>query len=184
MSWAEVYKINKNMSKSLDEQLTTSTNTLNTKMGTVETNVKNHIKNTVEDNMSLVESDTNVYAVFPNDLMYNSGVNSSNICSITLPHKGSIRLRFLLGSSYQLGNSNYVKFNISKNGTSYAEYSSQTRVGNESERYAILEGNKGDVFTLSVSATSPYDTQNIIWLDLYDIRAIPLPSKAVTITAL
>ena len=160
------------MSKSLDEQLTT-----------IETN----IKETIEDYMSLVASDTNVYSVFPDDLMYNSNLSTSDVCTITLPHSGSVKLRFRFGTSYTLGANDMAYLYIYKNGVQYFSYHSSLIIGSCPDEAVTLKGQRGDVFKISVQRTYKGAIENgseDIWLYLYNLLATPIPSKAVTITAI
>lgn len=151
MSWAEVYKINENT------------------------------KNVVEDNMCLVASDTNVYAVFPDSVTYNSGITTRNsLCTFTLPHSGSFALKYSLGrSSSTTTEEYYVEFKITRNGTTVFSTKTGSMIDGNDIRKVTLSGTKGDVFKLSI--VEPQG-KSFAWLYLYGIYATPLPAKSLTIT--
>lgn len=153
MSWAEVFKINENT------------------------------KNVVGDSMSLVASDTNVYALFPDEIMYNAAIPTSDICTITLPHAGSIKLKynFSRNTNYTSSESNKATFTITKNGTQTV-FSTYTYSMTTEDAYVTLYGEKGDVFKLSVAEGK--SGMNSMFLYLYSILATVTPAKTVTITAL
>lgn len=151
--------------------------------------INENTKNVVEDNICLVASE-NVYAVFPDSIMYNTILTKSDICSITLPHGGSMNLKCRVGSRTTLissgESSGWVYLDIHKNGQLYTSISGQYEISSASDKVVTLAGQKGDVFKLSVRTVDGSRNIPLDWarIYLYELLATPLPSTAVTITVL
>lgn len=175
-----------NQATAIKNLVTSETTGVETHVTSQATGVKNHVTTAFEDNVTFVASNADVYAVFPDELMYNSALITSDVCTITLPHNGSFTLKYRFGHKSNTGDTTkYVTFNIVKNGTATVfTTSTGTIISSAADAVVTLSGKKGDVFKLSVVSTTNTSGTGNAYLYLYSILATPLYGKSMTITAL
>ena len=137
---------------------------------------------------SLKASDE-VYSLFPNsltgDMTVFNGNSSKDICTFKMPLNGSVKLVYNMGFGSS-GPTGSVKVNIYKNGTLYQTSSSTFGIydtTNNPTRSAILEGNRGDVFKINLTASGTSYTPSIC-LRLYSLNATVVDGETMQIQSL